>query len=880
MKKKTKVIASAVATIALCASLSVGGTFALFTSESKVNVAISSGTVDVKATVADLQAYSGSWNAETSEYDLVISTSEYSEAAGSGYYFANGGFASVSTAANTVTLNRITPMDKVSFNIVINNDSNVAVQYRTVIKVTEDDGLFGGLNVKIGAEEQVYGGTTTYSHWNALEAGSSDIIVPVSIELPQSAGNEYQGKSCVLSYSVEAVQGNAYVFDGEAWIIRDGRRIETDTLADALDLAQEYDVIRLARPGTYAPFTVSTKGVTVEGIIGATKADSTVFLTTADKNVQLFADNVTLKNAWVEVGAEQTGITGWSHKGAIDAIIRSGSGTYAKDITLDGCYFNGNNYENRAFIYCGSKISVKNCTFENFKYCAFDSMDDNNTPEKIEIIGNTFKGLNVAYDIYAGKGYTGTEKNLIVKNNVSDNGAIVRIWDYAQYVRPTEGSAFNAEVTGNENISLYLTHFDSLYVTPIVTDETDIVYQMEVALPDVAAGTYTVLNADGSEITTFGDHKTTRVHNGNTVVYALRAGDYMLKNDAHTYTFTVVDHTAGVLGSGYTAEITGIVANSANLQAYIDGEFGSIDGKTIVLESGDYDKIELGRATKFAGSNTQYYIGNVAEENEKTFDEFYAIKTSGSWSASANYVRNINDVTFKAADGATVNVDGLIASSGHYYGTVYDYVLDKAYTSGSAYYLTHKFSNIAFEGINFTAKTEISTSSATTVIDGVKFKNCSFETGDIATANGQGLRYYNESNNGNVKNLTVENCTFKNCYQSIYTQKINGITVTGCSFDTTGHNAIAIQSGSEAINHKAVVITGNTFANIGDRIIRFGDVGADTQITIRDNTATDSGDDSGEVMKAQSLAEGVTYDIGDNDWGEGKTVSNPELQDA
>ena len=131
-----------------------------------------------------------------------------------------------------------------------------------------------------------------------------------------------------------------------------------------------------------------------------------------------------------------------------------------------------------------------------------------------------------------------------------------------------------------------------------------------------------------------------------------------------------------------------------------------------------------------------------------------------------------------------------------------------------------------------------------------------------------------------MKNLTVENCTFNNCYQSIYTQKINGITVTGCRFDTTEHNAIAIQSGSEAVNHGAVVITGNTFANIGDRIIRFGSVDADTQITIRNNTATDSGDDSGEVMKAQSLAEGVTYDIGGNDWGEGKTVYNTELQDA
>ncbi len=873
MKKKTKVIASAVATIAMCASLAVGGTFALFTSESKVNVAISSGTVDVKATVANLQAYSGSWNAETSEYDLVISTSEYSEAAGSGYYFANGGFASVSTAANTVTLNRITPMDKVSFNIVINNDSNVAVQYRTVIKVTEDDGLFGGLNVKIGAEEQVYGGTTTYSHWNALEAGSSDIIIPVSIELPQGSGNEYQGKSCVLSYSVEAVQGNVHVFDGEAWIIRDGRSIETDTLADALNLAQENDVIRLARPGTYAPFTVSTKGVTVEGIIGATKADSTVFVTTADKNVQLLADNVTLKNVWVEVGAEQSGISGWATRGALNAYTAPHN-----DFTLDGCRFNGNNLVDRAFLFCKSKITVKNCTFENFKYCAFDTMDDNNTPEKIEIIGNTFKGLNIAYDIYAGKGYTGTEKNLIINNNTSDNGAIVRIWDYAQYVRPTEGSAFNAEVKGNNNISLYLTHFDNHNLTPIVTDETDIVYQMEVALPDIAAGTYTVLNADGSEITTFGDHNTTSVHNG-VIVYALRAGDYMLKNAEHTYLFTVVDHRAGVLGSGYTANITAIVANPANLQDYIDGKFGSIDGKTIILESGNYAKIELGRATKYAGSNTQYYIGGVSEENKKTFDEFYAIKTSTDWSASAYYVRNINKVTFKAADGATVSVDGLIASSGHYYGTVHDYVLDKAYTSGSAYYLTHKFSNIAFEGINFTAKTEISSSLDTTVIDGVKFKDCSFTTGDIAPANGQGLRYYNENNNGNVKNLTVENCTFNNCYQSIYTQKINGITVTGCSFDTTGHNAIAIQSGSEAVNHKKVVITGNTFANIGDRIIRFGDVGADTQITIRDNTATDSGDGADEVMKAQSLADGIQYDIGGNDWGEDKTVANEKLQD-
>ena len=321
-----------------------------------------------------------------------------------------------------------------------------------------------------------------------------------------------------------------------------------------------------------------------------------------------------------------------------------------------------------------------------------------------------------------------------------------------------------------------------------------------------------------------------------------------------------------------------ILASPTNVQNYLDGEFGSIDGKTIILSAGNYGKLELGRATKYTGSNTDYYIGGVAEEKKKTYEEFVAIKTSGQWSASAYYVRNMRNVTIQAAKGATVTVAGLTGTSGHVYGESYDYVLDKAYTSGSAYYLTQNWSNITIEGITFTAPVNISSSLGTTVIDGVTFKNCAFNIGNTASGN-QALRYYNENNDGNVKNLTVESCSFKNCFQGVYTQKINGITVMNSSFDTTAHNAIAVQSGSDAVNHKAVVITGNTFANIGDRIIRFGDVGADTQITIKNNTATDSGSSSGEVMKAQSLAEGVTYYISGNSWGDGKTVANTELTD-
>ena len=315
-----------------------------------------------------------------------------------------------------------------------------------------------------------------------------------------------------------------------------------------------------------------------------------------------------------------------------------------------------------------------------------------------------------------------------------------------------------------------------------------------------------------------------------------------------------------------------------NAQDVLDGKYGPIDGTTIILGEGTYGKLELGRATKYTGSNTDYYIGGVSEANKKTYDEFVTIKNNGQWSGSAYYVRNMSNVTIKAAPGATVTVVGLTGGSGHVYGECYDYVLDKAYTSGSAYYLTQNWSNITIEGITFTAPVDISSSLGTTVIDGVAFKNCAFNINNTASGN-QALRYYNENNDGKVKNLTVDGCSFNTCFQGVYTHKINGITLMNSSFDTTAHNAIAVQSGSDAVNHKAVVITGNTFANIGDRIIRFGVVGADTAITISGNTSTNSGDASGEIIKAQTLPDGMQVTMSNDNWGK-KDGMNPTFGDG
>ena len=314
--------------------------------------------------------------------------------------------------------------------------------------------------------------------------------------------------------------------------------------------------------------------------------------------------------------------------------------------------------------------------------------------------------------------------------------------------------------------------------------------------------------------------------------------------------------------------------DSTNVQDVLDGRYGSIDNTTIVLTAGTYGQLELGRATKYPGSNTQYMVGGFDESaaNYQKFNTAEALKTyeeENHWSPNCHYIRSMSNVTIKAAAGAEVKVAGLFASSGHIYQNSTDYVLDKAVQGGMhTYYLAQKMSNITIEGITFTAKTDINTSIPETTINGFTFKNCTFNIGSIDDNSDYiALRYYNENNNGNLTDLTVENCKFNSCRQGVYTSHIKNVTVKGCTFDTTGHNAIAIQDFKGTCDHGNVVITGNTFKNVGDRIIRFNNVGEGTTITISNNTSTNSGDSDGEIIKATALPEGMEVTMTNNNWG-------------
>ena len=315
-----------------------------------------------------------------------------------------------------------------------------------------------------------------------------------------------------------------------------------------------------------------------------------------------------------------------------------------------------------------------------------------------------------------------------------------------------------------------------------------------------------------------------------------------------------------------------------NIQDLLDGKYGSIDGTTIELSAGDYSKIEFGRATAYAGSNTKYYLGGTESSPDEIIQNIAGHPNGGA--GKREYVRNMSNVTLKAADGAAVTINGLVAFGGQVNSTKWysrDFVanrdMSETVNNNISYWVVQNWSNITFEGLNFTSAVNIESSETRTSVNGLHFKSCSFNSGYPTTtsekAEGMGIRFVSwTTTTDNLKNLTVDNCKFENCSDGVYTNPVYGVSVTNSTFNKIDHNAIAIQDDSAAaVNHGSVVITGNTFTHVSDRIIRFNKVGEDTTITISKNTSTNSGDASGEIIKATSRPESVQVTMSGNTWG-------------
>ncbi len=215
MNLKKKTLLSAVLAIVLCTSLIAGTTFALFTSESKVNAAIVSGKVKISASIEVDKLYSAT--TENDNTREVAGTIAQGPHAATYYYkevspnFSNGGTATYTAATSTLELDKVTPGDKIKFNVKVGNESNVNIKYRVVVTVTEGLKLFNAIAVKIG--ETAFSGVSRNGNWESLEAEGEISDIPVEIYMPIEAGNEYQNLNTKMNIVVEAVQGNAYTAD-------------------------------------------------------------------------------------------------------------------------------------------------------------------------------------------------------------------------------------------------------------------------------------------------------------------------------------------------------------------------------------------------------------------------------------------------------------------------------------------------------------------------------------------------------------------------------------------------------------------------------------------------------------------------------------------
>ncbi|MBE6632789.1 MAG: hypothetical protein E7620_00440 [Ruminococcaceae bacterium] len=193
MNKKT--LFSSVMTIALCLCLIAGSTFALFTAEDTVDIAVTAGGVELRAFIR---------NHSVKTYWLGNETAR----AG---VFRNGGTARIN--GEDLILQNMLPGDRVDVTVDILNDSNVSIYYRVVMTVEGKLGEVLEASANGKALSAAVDKGRLKSEWIHVEApvnGKGAEIDPLtlSVVLPEAVDNAYVNAPGQVSISVQAVQSN------------------------------------------------------------------------------------------------------------------------------------------------------------------------------------------------------------------------------------------------------------------------------------------------------------------------------------------------------------------------------------------------------------------------------------------------------------------------------------------------------------------------------------------------------------------------------------------------------------------------------------------------------------------------------------------------
>ena len=405
---KKKVLLSSICTIALCLCLIAGSTFALFTSQSDVNISVTAGDVDVVASIAidKLESVKGDENGTiTDENGATYSYEEVNP-------FTNGGTASV--AEGLLTLDKVTPGDKVTFTVTGTNNSNVATVIRYIITCENGYTLMSGLVLHTPDGE--FASVDTYtSAWDEVGVGSN-FVKQFAIELPVDRGNMYEKQSTDIRILVEAVQGNAVVENKDTYTVE---QIKQATAENVEAFIEDPTV----------PSVVITEDVIVtvdqpiaNKVIDANGKDVQIIFTNTIENVTVTnivetegGNSINLEKATGELTVTKSSfISGAGNK---NASIYTGSNLNADIAVEDSTFTMGSAKCYAIYGYVAGSVSFKNCQFTGFTSWAIQFNGQEVIDGDLTVIGCTF-------DVKAGiiKASPGVGGNFTFINNTVNCG--------------------------------------------------------------------------------------------------------------------------------------------------------------------------------------------------------------------------------------------------------------------------------------------------------------------------------------------------------------------------------------------------------------------------------------------------------------------------
>ena len=511
---KRTAIVMALITVALCAAVIAGATFALFSSSVTNDINVNTGDISVTGTLSLESAWS-----ESEE-----GAREQGSVSGDSATVPQGGSVSVNPDSGAITFNNISMGDGAEFNLALNVTNTIRAKYCVELSVTNaDNGSFLQDNLQITFDDAVAdlsGGTASLRGWTTLAAneGASD-SVSFTISLPWTAeGADSAGSQSIsLQLVTKAVQANAS--SGQNFETSDGSGY--DTIEEAVENASDGDTVMIMQDSLTLPANLADiaagKSIVIEGQgIGKTTVTNSSRLSVGD--------NVSLRNlSFSRNGITKTG------KGTIENVDVNGQ-LFVRDSDSTEPVVVRNSQFNTVTASTNANIQVTNTTFDSynssisygakaeFTDCTFTHRSSSNpnitvsgTSSSATFTGCSFETNASGLSVFNGATATCTDCTF-VNNNTDSNYSLIRAYN-------------NSSAASGSNTSL------TLNACTITDNNTD----PSVATVSATSGGNIVLN--GGSVT-----------GANTVIFA-----YSDNRESYPYSYVTLDGGVKITTTGESA---------------------------------------------------------------------------------------------------------------------------------------------------------------------------------------------------------------------------------------------------------------------------------------------------------------------------------------